>query len=306
MKRRLLQVRIAFTLVELLVVIAIIGVLVGLLLPAVNAAREAARRTQCINNIRNAGLAVTVHHDAVGNYPSGRNTRDPMGVSWGFRLLPYVEEQAIHDAYDATHRVDDDENSIAMRNPVAIFFCPSRRPPVANRNFDNNDTTPLVKGVAAGGDFAANAGVYFNYADEGESQVDRKIAGPVFTFSKIRNRNVTDGTSKTFSLGERHIPPADPTVPDDMVHWQQGDCAFFAADTPHGLFADTSRGLANSPRDTNNQKYGSLHPSITLFVFFDAHVQAMSNDTDLDTLRWYCAIGDGFNPESGQPPGNGT
>ncbi len=294
----------AFTLVELLVVIAIIGVLIGLLLPAVNAAREAARRAQCQNNLRQVGLSVTVYEDSQGNYPQGRNTRDPMGVSWGFRLLPYVEEQAIHDAYDPTHRVDDDQNAIAMRSPVSLFFCPSRRRPVADRNFDNNDTPPLVKGVAAGGDYAANAGVYFNYADEGK--VDRTIAGPIFTFSNIRNRNVTDGVSKTFAVGERHIPPPDPSQPEDMRHWQQGDCAFFASDTPHELFADTTRGLANSRRDTSQAKYGSEHPGVTQFVFLDGHMVSLSNDTDYDTLRWYCSIGDGYDPTTGEPPGNET
>jgi hypothetical protein len=249
-------------------------------------------------------LGVTVYHDGQGNYPKGRNTRDPMGVSWAFRLLPFVEEQAIHDAYDPTRRVDDDRNAVAMRTPVAIFFCPSRRRPSADRNFDNNDTPPLVKGVAAAGDFAANAGLIYNYADEGK--IDRKIAGPIFTFSNIRNRQVTDGTSKTFAVGERHIPPPDGTVPDEMLHWQQGDCAFFAADTPHELFADTSHGLANSQRDFGRAKFGGEHPGITLFVFLDGHVESISNDADYDSLRYYCSIGDGYDPVDVDPPGNST
>ena len=128
--------RVAFTLVELLVVIAIIAILVGLLLPAVNAAREAARRTQCQNHMKQIGLAVIMYHDAGGNYPQGRNTRHQMGVSWAFRLLPFLEEQSIHDAYDEAYRVDAEENAVAMRTPVSSYFCPSRRAPVSNRNFD--------------------------------------------------------------------------------------------------------------------------------------------------------------------------
>jgi prepilin-type N-terminal cleavage/methylation domain-containing protein len=295
-------IRSAFTLVELLVVIAIIGVLVGLLLPAVNAAREAARRAQCQNNLKQIGLSVEMHHDGQRQYPQGRNTRDNMGVSWAFRLLPYLEEQAIFDAYDASLRADDENNSIAMRSPVAIYICPSRRSPVANRNFDNNNDAPLVKGAAAAGDYAANAGTFFLYSETDD--VDRAAAGPIYTFSEIRNRHVTDGASKTFAVGERHVPPPDPEVSEDFIHFQQGDCAFFAADTPWGLFADTRRGLANSQRDNSRTKFGGKHPGVTLFVFLDGHVQSISNDTDLDLLAWFCAIGDGHNPSDGTNGGN--
>ena len=114
-----------FTLVELLVVIAIIGILIGMLLPAINAAREAARRAQCMNILKQMSVAVNMYHDVIGNYPQGRNTRDPMGVSWAFRLLPYIEQQSTHDAYDSDYRADADENALTMRTPVEVYFCPS-------------------------------------------------------------------------------------------------------------------------------------------------------------------------------------
>lgn len=299
------QIGSAFTLVELLVVIAIIGILVSLLLPAVNAAREAARRTQCQNNLRQIGLSVVVYEEALKTYPQGRNSRDQFGVSWGFRLLPYVEEQAIHDAHQPEFRVDDERNAIAMRSPVSTFFCPSRRPPRADRNFDNNDSAPLVMGAAAGGDYAANAGLYYHYFVDENFPLDRRIAGPIFTFSNIRSRQVTDGASKTFAIGERHVPPPDTSRPQNMIHYHQGDCAFFAGDTPRGIFADTRGGLANSWRDMSDEKYGSEHPSVTLFVFLDGHAESLSNDTDLDTLRWYCSIGAGNDPTTGEPPPQG-
>jgi len=286
-----------FTLVELLVVIAIIGILVSLLLPAVNAAREAARRTQCQNHIKQLGLAVNVYEGAMRSYPQGRNTRDPTGVSWAFRLLPFMEQQSIYDAYDPAFRVDDAENALAMRSAVSTYYCPSRRSPVADRNFDNNNRTPLVTGEAAGGDYAANAGTYFNFRSN--EDIDRTNAGPIYTFSEIRHQQVTDGVSKTFAVGERHIPPVDNDIPQVMQHHSQGDCSIFAADTPHGIFADTRRGLANSVHDTNSTKYGGEHPAVTLFVFLDGHVESLSNDTDLDVLNWYSAIGDGNDPTSG-------
>ena len=282
----------AFTLVELLVVIAIIGILVALLLPAVQQARESARRIQCTNNLKQVGLAVVIHEESKKNYPNGRDSSLQDSVSWAFRILPYMEEQAMFDAHDPTKRVDDPANSVSMRTPVSSYFCPSRRAPTNARNFDDNGSPSLAPASAAGGDFAANAGANFHYTP-GEDPVDNTFAGPIFSGSKIRSRMVSDGLTKTFAVGERHIPPVDTTAPPGIQHLLQGDCAFHAGDTSWGIFADTERGLANSRQDTSRSKYGGEHPGITLFVFLDGHVAPVQNDTDLDTLRAYCVIGDG-------------
>lgn len=127
-----------FTLVELLVVIAIIGVLVSLLLPAVNAAREAARRTQCMNNVRSIGQAVLNLESAFRSFPGGGITPWPQiedysvsgrpfgpkrqGLSWAFQILPFLEEGAVH-GLTTTVQITD--------SPIALYFCPSRRPPTA-------------------------------------------------------------------------------------------------------------------------------------------------------------------------------
>lgn len=314
-----------FTLVELLVVIAIIGVLIGLLLPAVQAARESARRTSCTNNLKQVGLAIANHESTRKVFPKGRDTRSPGGIpegdpprlreaySWAFRVLPFMEQQTIFDAYVPTAPVYDPANSRAMRTPVAGYSCPSRRAPAADRNFDNNNGVPPSggTGVAAGGDYAANAGAYYSYSstdsyegDEAASAINApKNAGPIHTFSRIKAAQVTDGLSKTFAIGERHIPPVDPAWTADKVHYHQGDTAFFAADTPNTQFRDTLRGLAAFPDDTSNRKFGSRHPGITNFAFLDGHVEAISNETDTDVLRWYCTIADGNDPT--RPPDDG-
>jgi prepilin-type N-terminal cleavage/methylation domain-containing protein len=127
------EARSGFTLVELLVVIAIIGVLVALLLPAIQAAREAARRTQCINNLKNTGLAILNHHDALGVFPTGGSTwgskielflenGKPMGTAkqglgWGYQVLPYLEQGAMKNII-----TQEELKQVA----VSIFSCPSR------------------------------------------------------------------------------------------------------------------------------------------------------------------------------------
>src|SRR5829696_2432554 len=128
-----------FTLVELLVVIAIIGILVAFLLPAVQAAREASRRSQCQNNLKQIGVALQNHHDTRRAFPMGRNGMDQKAVSWAFFILPYLEETAIYNSWAPTFRVDDDRNASAMRTPVETYACPSRRRAAADRNFDNNN-----------------------------------------------------------------------------------------------------------------------------------------------------------------------
>ena len=297
-----------FTLIELLVVIAIIGVLVGLLLPAVQQAREAGRRLSCANNLKQIGLAVALHADAQKHFPSGRETRDPYDVSWAFRLLPFLEQSQIFNARNPDETVPcwDSSNATAFRSPVGAFYCPSRRSPAADRNFDNNNQPPVASGigVAAGGDYSACGGTYFNYATPSSGGPDPKRAGVIHTFSEVRPAQITDGLSTTMVIGDRHIPPAIAGA-GVLEHYNQGDTAVFVSDTPHTLFRDTARGLASSPLDTNNRKFGSLHTGVTQFVMCDGHVEALNNNLEIDVLLKYAAIGDGDDP-SDIDEGNGT
>jgi len=167
--------RTAFTLVELLVVIAIIGVLVSLLLPAVQAAREAARRAQCSNQLRQIGLAWQMHHDAHQFFPSAgwgyAWTGDPdrgfgksQSGSWAYSCLPFLEATALHQrGKGATGTAKRDALTEVAQTPVATFYCPSRRAPQAYANADAglgpninyNFGNPLT---LARSDYAANLG----------------------------------------------------------------------------------------------------------------------------------------------------
>ena len=286
-----------FTLVELLVVIAIIALLVALLLPAVNAAREAARLNQCKNNLKQLGLAVTLHESTKRVLPMGRESTVQIGVAWSFLVLPYIEEQAVFASYVPTKRVDSTENAIAMRTAVPTMFCPTRRNPVADRDFDNNESASQVRGVAAGGDFCAVAGVDAMYgmtaANRPIPRIDGKLAGCMFTFSKIKLRQVIDGVSKTICVGERHIPPIDPKRPAGNQQRLAGDTAFFAADNWRSILVGTSGGMASSTSDPNVERFGSQHLQVVQFVFLDGHVTAYDKQMSVHTLRALGHIGDG-------------
>src|SRR5262245_18831859 len=116
--------RSGFTLVELLVVIAIIGILVALLLPAVQAAREAARRAQCENNLKQVGLAALNFEGALGGLPPPRQTVAPF-QGWGTYLLNYLEKNNIADQFDLNKNFYDPVNAPLIKIPLQVYVCPS-------------------------------------------------------------------------------------------------------------------------------------------------------------------------------------
>ena len=188
----------AFTLVELLVVIAIIGVLIALLLPAVQAAREAARRTQCMNNLRQIGLAGMNFESQLGYYPlggtmsfpnfdayftSGRpNGPQKQGLGWAYQILPFVEQSNVADLAASVHNGVADRNAMRLLadTPIEMFNCPSRRSPTLSQ--------PLAGAVWGGWTFylmdyaAATAGPSRNEFDPDEfssaGSYDELLANP--------------------------------------------------------------------------------------------------------------------------------
>jgi prepilin-type N-terminal cleavage/methylation domain-containing protein len=279
-----------FTLVELLVVIAIIGVLVALLLPAVQSAREAARRTSCQNNLRQIGLAIHTYVDAYSVHALGRDGTTQDTLAWSFRLLPFMEDGAVHAAHNYSLRVDDERNAVSMRTPIPSYYCPTRRLPIADRDFDNNDSPTRVPGAAAGGDYAANVGARW----EGVHNSDwrQETGGPFFTDVVIEPRKVVDGTSKTLAVGERFIL-SEAGGGGRRTHYQMGDTAFLAGDNPWTVFASVERGFPSGPFDTDITKFGSDHPGVAHFVWLDAHVEGLQYATSIRVLRALAAIADG-------------
>jgi prepilin-type N-terminal cleavage/methylation domain-containing protein/prepilin-type processing-associated H-X9-DG protein len=220
-----------FTLVELLVVIAIIGILVALLLPAVQAAREAARRMQCSNNVKQIALALHNYHDTHKAFPSAwmldGNTLNLQ--CWGTRVLPFIEQTAIAENWDsAVPAVNEGAafghpaaavaiNLELMKTPIEAFICPS----APHDSYTYNGVLPAAEtgGLvpddltweAAVSDYCATTGIRGDYADiayAGNAGGNRHgalgvMAAPIDDNRTSRMGDITDGTSNTFLFGER-------------------------------------------------------------------------------------------------------
>jgi prepilin-type N-terminal cleavage/methylation domain-containing protein/prepilin-type processing-associated H-X9-DG protein len=187
----------AFTLVELLVVIAIIGVLVALLLPAVQAAREAARRSSCTNNLKQMGLALLNYESANRCFPM---TDIPNGYSPQARLLPYMEEASLRNLLDFTKpaftgpynaQVPNPQFVAAFATPISVMLCPTDSAPVVS--------TETTFGYSYAGNnymMSTGSGTGLNYDQR------FKTDGIVFYNSRVRLRDITDGSSNTVFMSE--------------------------------------------------------------------------------------------------------
>ena len=207
-----------FTLIELLVVIAIIAVLIALLLPAVQQAREAARRTQCKNNLKQIGLALHNYHDVARVFPPGWIAVDDAGmpsahegtsgVGWATMILPYMEQKNIYNQFNASLPLTDPANAAFLRNQIPAYKCPSDPQPefffIADEATGGIITgLPIANYIGCFGteelDGCENAPGDLPVMSDGTCKGD----GVFYHNSKVRIADFTDGTTNTFIVGER-------------------------------------------------------------------------------------------------------
>jgi prepilin-type N-terminal cleavage/methylation domain-containing protein/prepilin-type processing-associated H-X9-DG protein len=229
--------RFAFTLVELLVVIAIIGILIALLLPAIQAAREASRRTQCKNNLKQIGIAWITHHSAQKHFPTGgwgwNWTGDPdqgfdknQPGGWVYNILPYMEEIVVHDMGKGLPYNSQKLSALgqALQTGIKGIACPTRRSESGTFLLASPAFAPVnVSGVIVNtsrvvrGDYCANAGDQAtNEFGSGPGNTGAITSGTGFPTpyqgtgvcyqeSMIRINDITDGTSQCYMVGEKYL-----------------------------------------------------------------------------------------------------
>ncbi|WP_339612423.1 DUF1559 domain-containing protein [uncultured Rubinisphaera sp.] len=289
-----------FTLIELLVVIAIIAILVALLLPAVQQAREAARRSSCKNNLKQLGLAMHNYHDTHRVFPPGYvDERGSGGTiadnephwSWTAMILPFVEQGAIYDqiSVGSSPRVvmANAANLAAMGTPISSFKCPSDAgSPVVQSNLGQRVVDSMGTDVGT---------AVMNYPAVNNSRHIRRVSGTdpntralglFFRDSNTSFRDITDGTSNTLLIGERswkvrttNIFAASLYVVRDMnaagpaeAHGDQGMM---------GAMGSTIVNINGDPSATNNrQMFSSQHSGGAQFVLADGSVKFISENID--------------------------
>ena len=302
----------AFTLVELLVVIAIIGVLVALLLPAVQAAREAARRSQCLNNFKQVGLAFLNYELGRTQFPFptyGPDAAAPQIViginNWAPHVLPYLEQGNLIKGYDLKVDWWREPNRTIVQNPVTVLTCPSS--PNPNRIQDKPEASPPNK-TGACQDYVIPTGVHTDInnslaaADQVPAGAD--LQGVIAVKSEFNTANelkaVTDGSSNSIMVGEcagredvwrgRQLFPVDYTG-SPRVRARGG--AWATTDNPYAIGQRNANDAAFGPIPgevgiNNSNEWGhcfySFHSGGSNFTFADGSVRFLSEDVNLRTL----------------------
>ncbi len=263
-----------FTLVELLVVIAIIGVLVALLLPAVQAAREAARRVSCMNNIMQLNLALHSHEFHYEALPAGvtnpdgpiRNEPQGIHVSWIVKILPYMEQNAVFRKFDQAAGAYDDVNKEIRAVRIKLLECPSDGTPFTNQ----------INTVARSS--------YAGSHHDAESPIDKDNHGLLFLNSKVKYSQIYDGSSQTILIGEA-------LTNADGLGWVSGtrdtlrNMSLIEVPQPY-LPAAQTRGEEKEKVGTLFVGgFGSQHPNGAMFGFGDGSTRFLTRNTDPETLR---------------------
>jgi hypothetical protein len=290
-----------------LVVISIIGILVGLLLPAVQSARESARRMQCSNHLKQLSLGAIQHNAAHGFWPSGgwgwhwsgdpdRGYGKTQPGGWAYSILPYVEQQNVHDmGMGTTEATRKAQQALAVGVPIPFFNCPTRRPCrprpfVHSQDFKNINDPPKVQRT----DYAINAGDGGPDTDganehAGPGNITDASAFTAFTsqngivaiMSETKSGHIKDGLSNTYLIGERYL---------NIDGYETGKASDDDQHQYVGFDRDSIRfGSVLPVRDAGGAEqvraFGSAHSGNWQMSFCDGSVRSMSYQIDAETHR---------------------
>lgn len=277
-----------FTLVELLVVIAIIGVLVALLLPAVQAAREAARRMQCGNNLKQLGIALHNYHDTMGSLPPvGLRTRNCL--SWVTMTLPFFEQGPLHSTINFEDSSYSNANRKAGMTMLPGLLCPSSRQimndigATADKYVDPTTGTEETYALHYCGIMGPKSpsGVLPTYAFSGTSGHGQFADQGPFGWDRAHGfRNIVDGTSNTFLLGELSWENAGSCY----RNWVRG-LNSSSASPPAKNLLNGINAVPYSGSNFNDISFGSEHPNGCQFALCDGSVRFVSQSIDILLLR---------------------
>ncbi len=320
-----------FTLVELLVVMAVIGILIALLLPAVQAAREAARRSQCTNHLKQLGVGFLNFESATGGLPARRWNREDQGYTgWGTFLLPYIEQQALYDQYQWEYDFYDPENKDVVETKLSVFICPSvvRDDPIissgkATAGSANPDTSTkfevcgwidyLVPNgiVVPDNGFGENFPKWDSSGNQHQAMLDSTTfssLGAVQSPAPRRLKDITDGLSHTLLANEtagwpQHWVGGKRVFPDlslgnrgSWAGWQSYVYWTSSEDGSMNAYTDPTAGdLVSCGINCENQHaIYSFHPGGALILFCDGSVRFVNEQLGGLAFAQIVAIDDGL------------
>lgn len=280
-----------FTLIELLVVIAIIAILIALLLPAVQQAREAARRAQCVNNLKQLGIALHNYHDTHNVMPPGwigvqsntPNMEGNSGFAWGAHLLPYIDQGPLYNRLNFSRECYDAAwNAPALSAVLASFRCPSD-PSTNTWSIMDEAGTNTVLATLPTANYVGNFGT--------EGPEDLCASGPFpaaqcqgegvfFHNSAVRLRDITDGSSNTVLLGEHRTDTRASTVAAHGFEWHSTWVGYVAGgEEAAARFLGVADHTPNHP-SLHMEDYSSWHTGGVHLLFGDGRVRFVNENVD--------------------------
>ncbi len=293
-RRPVAPVAMGYTIIELLVAMVIIGILIALLMPAIQAGRESARRVQCANHLRQMGVALHAYHSTFQQYPSGIVQQN--GFLWSGALLPFLEQQVVFETLDLEQGWHHPANTSALRQVYPIFRCPSASAPL-RQDHGVTDRVPATYLAVGSGTQQLESGpppTIYGAPQDGIFYLD----------SAVRFRDIMDGSCQTLAIGETLVDieyqvPDATGVPQLLDHWAVGTPTFAPNEISEAVGSSgVGIGLALSRDsetciDSMELSFSSRHPGAAQMLLADGHVRLLQQSIDA-TLWSAMGTKDGF------------